>query len=117
MKKLEKGLKELSEFAAPWREQECQQVRPSGAPGAGPPTKEYTWRDLWLRPHMWPCWTSVGGAALGPENVQCHSVGECQGRKWGVGGWVGEHPHRGREDWIGGFQRGDMERGKHLNCK
>ena len=35
----------------------------------------------------WPCWTSVGGLALGPEGVQCPSVGECQGGKMGVGGW------------------------------
>jgi hypothetical protein len=35
----------------------------------------------------WPCWTSVGGAALGPEGVQCTSVGECQGRRMWVGGW------------------------------
>jgi hypothetical protein len=32
MKELEKGLKELSEVAAPWREQQCQQPRPSGPP-------------------------------------------------------------------------------------
>jgi hypothetical protein len=29
---LEKKLKELRGFAAPWREQQCQQVRPAGAP-------------------------------------------------------------------------------------
>jgi hypothetical protein len=31
----------------------------------------------------------------------------------GVGGWVGEHPHRsrGREDGIGGLQKGNQERG------
>jgi hypothetical protein len=23
----------------------------------------------WLQLHMWPCWTSVGGAALGSEGV------------------------------------------------
>jgi hypothetical protein len=34
-----------------------------------------------------PCWTSVGGEALGPESVQCPSVGECQGRRRGVGRW------------------------------
>jgi hypothetical protein len=36
-----------------------------------------------------------------------------------VGGWVGEHPHRGRGrgDGIGGFQRGDLERRKHWTCK
>jgi hypothetical protein len=31
MEELEKGLKELMGFAAPWREQQCQQARP-GAP-------------------------------------------------------------------------------------
>ena len=35
------------------------------------------------------------------------SVGECQGREAGVGGWVS----RGREDGIEGFQRGNWERG------
>jgi hypothetical protein len=29
----------------------------------------------------------VGGVALGPVVVQCPSVGECQGRKIGAGGW------------------------------
>ena len=60
-----------------------------------------------------PCLTSVGGVALGPEGVQCPSVGECKGWKVGVGRWVVEHPHRGREkeDGIGGFWRGDLERG------
>jgi hypothetical protein len=37
----------------------------------------------------WPCWTSVGGAALGPEGVRCPSVGKFPGWKMGVGGWVG----------------------------
>ena len=36
------------------------------------------------------------GEALGPVKAQCTSVGECQGREVGVGGWVGEHPHRSR---------------------
>jgi hypothetical protein len=31
----------------------------------------------------------VGGVALEPEGVRCPSVGECQGGKTGVGGWVG----------------------------
>ena len=53
----------------------------------------------------------MGGVAPGPVGVRCHSVGECQSRKGGVGRWVGEHPHsgRGREgmrDGIGGFGRG-----------
>jgi hypothetical protein len=32
MEKLEKGLKELRSIAAPWWEQQCQQVRPPGPP-------------------------------------------------------------------------------------
>ena len=37
----------------------------------------------------------MGGEALGPVKAQCPSVGECQGRKTGMDGGVGEHPHRG----------------------
>jgi hypothetical protein len=34
------------------------------------------------------------------------------------GGWVGEHPLEGGDrDGIEGFQRGDLERGKHLKYK
>jgi hypothetical protein len=32
MEKLEKGLKQLRDIAAPWREQQCQQARLPGAP-------------------------------------------------------------------------------------
>ena len=32
MEELEKRLKELRGFAAPWKEQQCQQARPPGAP-------------------------------------------------------------------------------------
>jgi hypothetical protein len=53
MEELEKGLKELRRFAAPWREQHCQQDRSLELPGTGPPTKEYTWRDPWCWPHMY----------------------------------------------------------------
>jgi hypothetical protein len=53
----------------------------------------------------------VGGEALGPEGVRCPNVGECQGRKTGVGGW-GEHPPRdkGKGYGIEGFWRGDLSR-------
>ena len=40
--------------------------------GTGPPTKEYTWRYPYLRPHTWQRMalkTSVGGKALEPEGV------------------------------------------------
>ena len=38
--------------------------------------------------------------------------------KW-VGGWVGEHPHRGKADegWGRGFMQGDLEGEQHLKCK
>jgi hypothetical protein len=32
MEELEKGLKELRGFAAPWKKQQCQLTRPHGAP-------------------------------------------------------------------------------------
>jgi hypothetical protein len=61
----------------------------------------------------------MGGEALGPEGVQCPRVGECQGGKIGMGGWVGLYPHRGRGKGEGegkrGFQRGELERGNILN--
>ena len=61
----------------------------------------------------------MGGEFLGSEGVQRPSVGEFQGGKKGVGKRLREHPHRsrGRVDRIGNFQRGDLEKGKHLKCK
>ena len=55
----------------------------------------------------------MGGEALGLVKAQCPSVGECQDREAGVGGWVKQYPHRSREMWdgIGGFQRGNQEKG------
>jgi hypothetical protein len=45
------------------------------------------------------------GVAVGLVKARCPSVGECQDRKAGVGGlgWV--------EGGMGGFQRGNEERG------
>jgi hypothetical protein len=48
----------------------------------------------------------MGGEVLGPEKAKCPSVGECQDREVGVGELVS----RGREDGIGGFQRGNQAR-------
>ena len=50
---------------------------------------------------------SMGGEALGPVKALCPSVGECQGQEAGVGRLVS----RGREEGVGGFQRGNQERG------
>jgi hypothetical protein len=49
-----------------------------------------------------------GGVALGPEGVQCPSVGGCQDKRAREGGWVEEHPHRGRGKGI--WYRGFLER-------
>ena len=59
----------------------------------------------------------MGKEALGPEVVHCPSVGECQCGKMGVGGWVSTLIEAGEGGGIGGFRRGDPERGKHLKCK
>ena len=47
------------------------------------------------------------GEALGPVKALCPSKGECQGQEAEVGGLVS----RGREEGIGGFQRGNQETG------
>jgi hypothetical protein len=47
----------------------------------------------------------VRGEALGPMKAQGLSVGECQDRKMRGGGLVS----RGREERIGGSQRGNQE--------
>jgi hypothetical protein len=53
----------------------------------------------------WPCRASMGGETLDPMKAGCPSVGECEGREAGVGGWVGVHPPRNRRrgDRIGDF--------------
>ena len=53
----------------------------------------------------------MGGEALGPVKALFLSVGEFQGQEVGVCGMVS----RGRG--IGGFQRGNQERGQCLKCK
>jgi hypothetical protein len=49
----------------------------------------------------------MGGELLGPVKVLCPSIGECQGQEVGVIRLVSS----GREEGIGGFQRGNQERG------
>jgi hypothetical protein len=55
----------------------------------------------------------MGVETIGSEKAQCPSVGKCQGREEGMGGWVSDHPYRSRrrEEGIEGFQRGNWERG------
>ena len=52
MEELEKGLKELKGFATHRKNNNINQPEPPELPGTKPPTKEYTWRDPWLQPHM-----------------------------------------------------------------
>jgi hypothetical protein len=63
----------------------------------------------------WPCLVSIGEVALGPMKAWCPSVGERQGAEEGVCVCVCVcgHPHksRGKGHGIGGFRRGNQERG------
>jgi hypothetical protein len=47
----------------------------------------------------WPCWTSMGGEALGPEKAQCSSEGESQDREVGVGRLVSKGEWDRRFSW------------------
>ena len=78
-------------------------------PGTGPPNKEYTWRDPWSWLHVWQRMALLDiNGKRGPKGVE-----ECQCRKLGVGGWVGEHPHRGRGRRDGmGVSEGRPGKGK-----
>jgi hypothetical protein len=53
----------------------------------------------------------MGGEALGPVQALCLSVRECQDQEAVVGGLVS----RGSGKGIGGFWRGNQERGKQAN--
>jgi hypothetical protein len=106
MEELKKGVKELRGVADPT----VSTDQTPGAPGNWT-TNQKVYMEGPMTPagrvcgRGWPCWTSVEGAILVTMGVSGPSVGECQGRKVGVGGWVGEYPHRGRGrgDRIGGF--------------
>jgi hypothetical protein len=39
-------------FATHRKRNNINQPEPPELPGTKPPTKEYTWRDPWLQPHM-----------------------------------------------------------------
>jgi hypothetical protein len=51
-------------------------------------------------------------SAFGPESVQCPSVGECQGRRMGVGGWGSTLIEVGGRRWERGFLKGRPGKGK-----
>ena len=69
-------------------EQECQLVRPLGAPGDCT-TNQRIHMDGPMAP-----------AAYGPDGVQCPNVGECQGGNVGVGCW-GSNPIEAGGGMIG----------------
>jgi hypothetical protein len=115
MEELEKGLKELRGFAAPWGSNSVNWPDFPELLGSGQPTKEYTWRDPRLQPHMWKRM-----ALLNISGRSAHWAWWCsmsQSRRMpGYKGWsesMGEHIHRGRGrgHGIGVFQRADLERG------
>ena len=60
----------------------------------------------------WPCWTSVGGEALGTEGVQCSSVGECQDGRMGVRGWGNTLIEVGGGEMGWGFLKGRPGKGR-----
>jgi hypothetical protein len=55
----------------------------------------------------WPYWTTIGGETLGPVKALWPSVEECEDREVGVDGLE----NRGSGGGIGGFWRGNHERG------
>ena len=52
MEELEKGLKELKGVATQRKNSNINQPDTLELPGTKLPTKEYTWSDPWLQPHM-----------------------------------------------------------------
>jgi hypothetical protein len=52
IEELEKGLKEAMGFATLRKNNNINQPDSTELPGTKSPTKAYTWRDLWLQPHM-----------------------------------------------------------------
>jgi hypothetical protein len=111
MEEMEKRLKELRGFAAPWKEQRCQHA-----------TIQDSWdwitnQRIHMEGHMalatrWLCWTLVGGEALSTEGVQCHSVEECHSRRIGVGRWGRTCIEAKGEEWDRGLLKGRSGKGK-----
>jgi hypothetical protein len=60
----------------------------------------------------WLCWTLVGGEVIGPEGTRCSSVGKCEGRRTGVGGWGSILKSQGEGRWDRRFPKGRPGKGK-----
>ena len=117
MKELEKVPKELNGSAAPWEEQQYELTStPQSSQGLNHQPKSThggTRGSSCICSRGWPSRSSMGGEVLGPLKALCPSVGEWLGQEVGVGGLVS----RRSEERIGGFWRGNQERGQHLKCK
>ena len=59
----------------------------------------------------------MGGEALGPEGVQCPSVGECPERNTDGGGWEENTLIEAGGGEGTGFSDGEPWKGKHLKYK
>jgi hypothetical protein len=58
--------------------------------GTKPPIKEThggTCGSSCICSRGWPCWTSMGGKALGPMKALCPRMEEWQGQEWEWVGW------------------------------
>jgi hypothetical protein len=103
MEELEKGLKEQRVFTTHSKNNIKQPDLPP-TPNSQElnyqpkSTHERTYGSSYICSRGWPCWTSMGGEALGPVKR-----GEIT-----VGGWVGEHPHRSRGWWVKRFPEGKL---------
>jgi hypothetical protein len=76
MEELEKELKELKGFAI-HRKNNINQPEPQNFQGLNHQPKSIhgeTHGSSCICSRGWPCWTSMGGEALGPEKARCSRV-------------------------------------------
>jgi hypothetical protein len=111
MKELDKVPKELKGFAGPYEEQHYElTITPQSSLGLNHQPKKthgMTRGSNCICSRGWPSRSLMGGEALGPVKVLCPSIGDCQGQEAGLGGLVS----KGSVEEIGGFWRGNQERG------
>jgi hypothetical protein len=111
VEEIEKGPKELKGFATPLEEEqyELTSILQSSQGLNHQPKSTYggTHGFSCICSRGWSCWLSIEGEDLDPVKALCLSIGECQGQKVGVYVLVS----RGSREGIGGFWRGNQERG------
>jgi hypothetical protein len=107
VEELEKRLKELRGFSAPWREQQCQPDRPL--------RDHWDWttnqRIQMESPIALATYVAEDGLA-GISGMRGPSVGEFQGRRTGVGGWGSTLIEAGGCGWDRWFPKGIPAKGK-----